>query len=67
MIPNEDYHRKDMEMNNPIIEAMMNRKSIRKYTDESPSDEIIHTIFQGVLSPRKEPALQVHVTMEQRK
>jgi FMN reductase (NADPH) len=29
---------------NSIIESMMNRKSIRKYTDEMPSDEVIHTV-----------------------
>ncbi len=29
---------------NPIIESMLNRKSIRKYTDEMPTDEVIHTV-----------------------
>ena len=32
---------------NPIIEAMLNRKSIRKYKDESPSDEVIETIIRA--------------------
>jgi len=30
------------------------------------ADEITNTIFQGILAPRKEPALHVHVTMEQK-
>ncbi len=29
---------------NPVIESLMNRKSIRQYTSEKPSDEIIETI-----------------------
>ena len=32
---------------NPIIESMLNRKSIRKYTDEMPSDEVIHTVVSA--------------------
>jgi nitroreductase len=32
---------------NPIIECMMNRKSIRKYTDEMPSEEVIQTIVRA--------------------
>lgn len=31
----------------PIIDAMLARKSIRKYTDEMPSDEIIETIVRA--------------------
>ena len=30
--------------NNPIIESMLHRKSIRKYTDEMPTDEVIHMV-----------------------
>ena len=32
---------------NPIIESMVNRKSIRKYTDEMPTDEVIHTVVRA--------------------
>ena len=32
---------------NPIIESMMNRKSIRKYTDEMPTDEVIQTVVRA--------------------
>lgn len=34
-------------MSNPIIETMLQRKSIRKYTAESPSDDIIETIVRA--------------------
>ena len=34
-------------MNNPIIETMLNRKSIRHYKDESPSDEVIASIVRA--------------------
>jgi nitroreductase len=34
-------------MDNPIIQTMLNRKSIRCYTDQSPSDEIITSIVQA--------------------
>ena len=34
-------------LRNAVIDTMMNRKSIRKYTDEMPSDEIIHTIVRA--------------------
>lgn len=33
--------------NNPIIEIMLNRKSIRKYKPEMPSDDVIHTVVQA--------------------
>lgn len=33
--------------NNPVIETMMNRKSIRAYTDESPPDSVIASIVQA--------------------
>jgi nitroreductase len=32
---------------NPIIESMLNRKSIRKYTDEMPTDEVIHSVVRA--------------------
>jgi nitroreductase len=32
---------------NPIIESMLTRKSIRKYTDEMPSDEAIQTVVRA--------------------
>ncbi|MCD6160945.1 MAG: nitroreductase family protein [candidate division Zixibacteria bacterium] len=34
-------------LDNPIIKAMLNRKSIRKFTNKSPSDEIINTIVRA--------------------
>jgi FMN reductase (NADPH) len=34
-------------LTNPIIETMLNRKSIRKYSDELPSDEVIETIVRA--------------------
>lgn len=34
-------------MNNEVIETMMNRKSIRKYTGEMPSEEIIQAVVQA--------------------
>ncbi len=34
-------------MNNPVIETMMNRKSIRKYTDQMPADEVIEAIVRA--------------------
>ncbi|OGN92116.1 MAG: hypothetical protein A2Y88_13910 [Chloroflexi bacterium RBG_13_48_10] len=34
-------------MSNDVIESMMNRKSIRKYTDEVPSEEVIHTVVRA--------------------
>ncbi len=34
-------------MANPIIEAMLNRKSIRKYTDETPSEEVVRTMARA--------------------
>jgi nitroreductase len=37
---------KNMETN-PIIEGMLKRKSIRRYTDEMPSDEVIETIVRA--------------------
>ena len=33
--------------NNPIIEIMLNRKSIRKYKPEMPADEIIETVVRS--------------------
>jgi nitroreductase len=34
-------------LNNPVIEAMLRRKSIRSYTDEVPSDEVLETIVRA--------------------
>ena len=31
-------------MDNEVIQAMMNRKSIRKYTEQMPSEEVIQTV-----------------------
>jgi len=33
-------------MNNPVIQTMLDRKSIRKYTDQAPSDEVITSIVR---------------------
>jgi FMN reductase (NADPH) len=33
-------------LTNPVIEALLNRKSIRRYTDEVPSDEVVETIVR---------------------
>jgi len=33
--------------NNQVLEALLNRKSIRKYTQRAPSDEIIETIVRA--------------------
>jgi len=34
-------------VNNPVIETMLNRKSIRPYKDESPSDEVTETVIRA--------------------
>lgn len=34
-------------MDNPVIESLLNRKSIRKYTSEMPADEIIQTVVRA--------------------
>jgi FMN reductase (NADPH) len=31
-------------LSNPVIDAMMSRKSIRRYTDQQPAEEILHAI-----------------------
>lgn len=51
------------------IEHLVIRKSLLGKPEDllSLSDEITTTIFQGILAPKKEPALNVHVTMEQKK
>ena len=33
-------------LSNPVIDAIMCRKSIRRYTQEQPTDEVIHTIVR---------------------
>ena len=32
---------------NPTIEAMLNRKSVRKYTDQKPDSEVIETVVRA--------------------
>src|SRR5512142_717621 len=34
-------------ISNPVIEAMLNRKSVRKYRDQKPSDEVIETVVRA--------------------
>ena len=34
-------------IHNPVIDTMLQRKSIRKYTAEQPSDEVIETIVRA--------------------
>ena len=34
-------------ISNPIVEAMMNRKSIRKFTPEMPTEEVIQTVVRA--------------------
>jgi nitroreductase len=34
-------------LTNPVIECMLNRKSVRKYTDQVPSDEVIETVVRA--------------------
>src|SRR5512136_781657 len=36
-----------MPMDNEVIQAMMNRKSIRKYTEQMPSEEVIETVVRA--------------------
>ena len=31
-------------LTNPVIESMLNRKSVRKYTDQKPTAEVLDTI-----------------------
>jgi FMN reductase (NADPH) len=33
--------------NNPVVQTMLDHKSIRKYTDESPSDEVVETVVRA--------------------
>lgn len=51
------------------IEHLVIRKSLVGKPEDllSFADEITNTIFQGILVPRKESALNVHVTMDQKK
>ena len=42
-----DRERKERRMqSNPVIEALLQRKSIRKYTEQDPSDESVETIVR---------------------
>jgi nitroreductase len=34
-------------LQNPVIEVLLNRKSIRKYTDQVPSDEVVETVVRA--------------------
>lgn len=34
-------------LTNPVIESMLNRKSVRKYTDQKPTDEVIETLVRA--------------------
>ncbi|MFC2078550.1 nitroreductase family protein [Candidatus Bipolaricaulota bacterium] len=34
-------------LSNPVIEAIARRKSIRRYTEEQPTEEVIHTIVRA--------------------
>ena len=34
-------------LTNPVIESMLNRKSVRKYTGQKPADEVIETIVRA--------------------
>ena len=32
---------------NPMLEAMLDRKSVRRYTKEQPSDDLVQTIVRA--------------------
>src|SRR5512135_3205004 len=34
-------------MENPVIQTMLNHRSVRKYTAQKPTDEILHTIVRA--------------------
>ena len=34
-------------MDNPVLQAMMNRKSVRKYTAQQPADEVIEAVVRA--------------------
>lgn len=34
-------------LHNPVVDTMLNRKSIRRYRDEMPSDEVIETVVRA--------------------
>ena len=34
-------------LSNPVLDAMMNRKSIRRFTDEMPSDEVVDALVRA--------------------
>ena len=34
-------------MNNPVIDSMLNRKSVRKYTKQQPTDEVIESVVRA--------------------
>ena len=34
-------------LTNPVIETLLNRKSVRKYTDQKPTDDVIETVVRA--------------------
>jgi len=34
-------------LNNPVIKTLMNRKSIRDYTDQEPSQDVVETVVRA--------------------
>ncbi len=34
-------------MDNPVITSMMNRRSVRKYTKQQPSDEMLEAVVRA--------------------
>ena len=51
------------------IEHLVIRQSLLGKPEDllSLADEITHTIFQGILGPKKETSLNIHITMEHKK
>jgi len=43
----EQYEEEDKLLSNPVIDAMMQRKSIRSYTDQDPSEELLETVVRA--------------------
>jgi nitroreductase len=40
-------HQEDSMLNNPVVDTMLKRKSIRRYTDEMPSEEVIRSVVRA--------------------
>ena len=34
-------------LHNPIVDSLLDHKSIRRYTDEMPSDEVLETVVRA--------------------